>query len=427
MLKGKEAITLSPGYMRDSNDYLINNAALYPLMRAALILSKEKIPATDKAELKRLLTYIVQHSTDGVIDSNVGGEEYTYFNKMMYRLLFHHHKGSEMVFELHRHMVEIIDRRKKVLDTTELTAFCGMLFIGSKALDNSDLDGEEKRKVVLAVWRMILYIFVRRRNVAMDYQIEFLSRNMLKSILASKNITASDKMQYLPKSLCVFMINTYAHSAALAIYVNIVTENIIDNYPELLLGTFEGYDTVGDIRQHREDILNFMREACILHDIGKIYQTSIITNSFRKLTEHEMILVRMHPVMGYEMIKDNPDLSKYREIMLGHHKWYDDSNGYPKEFCNRGYPKKVLVDIVSICDSLEAATNHIGRKYRKAKPFCMIFDEFFEMSGTRYNTEILKTIVGTPEVYCKLRQMVDVSWKSVYRELFRDIVIEFTH
>lgn len=427
MLKGKEAITLSPGYMRDSNDYLINNAALYPLMRAALILSKEKIPATDKAELKRLLTYIVQHSTDGVIDSNVGGEEYTYFNKMMYRLLFHHHKGSEMVFELHRHMVEIIDRRKKVLDTTELTAFCGMLFIGSKALDNSDLDGEEKRKVVLAVWRMILYIFVRRRNVAMDYQIEFLSRNMLKSILASKNITASDKMQYLPKSLCVFMINTYAHSAALAIYVNIVTENIIDNYPELLLGTFEGYDTVGDIKQHREDILNFMREACILHDIGKIYQTSIITNSFRKLTEHEMILVRMHPVMGYEMIKDNPDLSKYREIMLGHHKWYDDSNGYPKEFCNSGYPKKVLVDIVSICDSLEAATNHIGRNYRKAKPFCMIFDEFFEMSGTRYNTEILKTIVGTPEVYCKLRQMVDVSWKSVYRELFRDIVIEFTH
>jgi chromosome condensin MukBEF MukE localization factor len=113
--------------------------------------------------------------------------------------------------------------------------------------------------------------------------------------------------------------------------------------------------------------------------------------------------------------------------MLGHHKWYDDSNGYPKEFCNMGYPKKVLVDIVSICDSLEAATNHIGRNYRKAKPFCMIFDEFFEMSGTRYNTEILKTIVGTPEVYCKLRQMVDVSWKSVYRELFRDIVIEFTH
>ena len=94
MLKGKEAITLSPGYMRDSNDYLINNAALYPLMRAALILSKEKIQATDKAELKRLLTYIVQHSTDGVIDSNVGGEEYTYFNKMMYRLLFHHHKVS---------------------------------------------------------------------------------------------------------------------------------------------------------------------------------------------------------------------------------------------------------------------------------------------------------------------------------------------
>ena len=38
----------------------------------------------------------------------------------------------------------------------------------------------------------------------------------------------------------------------------------------------------------------------------------------------------------------------------------------------------------------------------------MIFDEFFEMSGTRYNTEILKTIVGTPEVYCKLRQMVDI-------------------
>ena len=345
----------------------------------------------------------------------------------MYRLLFHHHKSTEIVFELHRHMVEFIGLDKKVVDTTELTALSSLLYLGSKALSNSDLDVEEKRMVVLAAWRMILYIFVRRRNGAMDYQVEFLSCNMLRSILASDDITAADKMQYLPKSLCVFMINTYAHSAALAIYVNIVTENIIDNYPELLLGAFDGYNTVDDIREHRKDILKFMGEACILHDIGKIYQTSIITNTFRKLTEHEMILVRMHPMMGYEMVKGCSDLCKYREIMLGHHKWYNDSEGYPKEFCNSGYPKKVLVDIVSICDSLEAATNHIGRNYRKVKPFSTIIDEFLEMSGTRYNTEILKTIVSTPEIYCKLRQMVDVSWKSVYRELFRDIVIEFTH
>ncbi|MEE1464404.1 MAG: hypothetical protein UF734_02105 [Clostridium sp.] len=62
-----------------------------------------------------------------------------------------------------------------------------------------------------------------------------------------------------------------------------------------------------------------------------------------------------------------PQLKCYHDIAVGHHKSFDDLSGYPKEFHTSQSRQKILIDLISICDSLDAATDYLGRNYAKSK------------------------------------------------------------
>ncbi|MBI3656569.1 MAG: diguanylate cyclase [Acidobacteria bacterium] len=104
-----------------------------------------------------------------------------------------------------------------------------------------------------------------------------------------------------------------------------------------------------------------IEEAALLHDIGKLAVPDHILCKPGLLTPKEFERIRMHPVVGYEilaMIKFN---SPVAEIVLHHHERWDGT-GYPHHL--RGDQIPVGARILAIADSFEALT--AARHHRKA-------------------------------------------------------------
>jgi HD-GYP domain-containing protein (c-di-GMP phosphodiesterase class II) len=176
---------------------------------------------------------------------------------------------------------------------------------------------------------------------------------------------------------------TYVHSRMVARFSVCLCGHIIDLMPELLIG-IEGCESTEAVRENRDALLDFIWHAAICHDAGKI---SIIDTIFvygRNLLDMEFDLVKTHPKMGAAMLRRFSSSEKYAEIALGHHKWYDNSRGYPEDFDTRNSPLKTVIDLVQCADCLDAATDTIGRSYNRGKTFDEFCEEIRGGSGTRY-------------------------------------------
>jgi HD-GYP domain-containing protein (c-di-GMP phosphodiesterase class II) len=102
--------------------------------------------------------------------------------------------------------------------------------------------------------------------------------------------------------------------------------------------------------------------AALLHDVGKTELPSEILSAPRKLTEKEFEVVKSHPTIGGQLIREINRLSD--DIALGaleHHEKLDGS-GYP-----RGIKKISFTgQLIGIIDCYEALTNE-ERPYRRAR------------------------------------------------------------
>lgn len=104
----------------------------------------------------------------------------------------------------------------------------------------------------------------------------------------------------------------------------------------------------------------------LFHDIGKARIDSAIINKKAKLTEDEHNIVKNHSQYGYDLVKDNPDLSNLEKSIILYHHERPDGLGYPFKYDYNNYtgnvPKEVR--LISICDAYSALT--ITKPYGEA-------------------------------------------------------------
>lgn len=122
----------------------------------------------------------------------------------------------------------------------------------------------------------------------------------------------------------------------------------------------------------------------LLHDIGKLLIPQEILDKPGKLTKEEFQLIQLHPIMGYDLIKDEPLDQRVKECILMHHEKCDGT-GYPSNLT--GDQMSEFAKIVAIADVYAAMT--CGKPYREAlSPFEVI--RLFEEEGfQKYDTRII--------------------------------------
>lgn len=284
--------------------------------------------------------------------------------------------------------------------------------------DLADVPFRRKRAAVKQMYEDIITIYHHRLDQQMDNSyVKYL--NLFATYpRAIKYLKEEERIRYLNELNVATQVTTYAHSVNVAMIARKLMEGILEYQPELLKGA------LGEIRRGKvwldsKECLDFIYEAAFYHDIGKNGIISTVTNDYRPLTDEEYAIIKTHPALGAELLKIAPSLyEKYHDTTLGHHKWYNGKGGYPEDFDNTKSPKRILIDIITLSDCMQAATERVGRNYKEGKTFDMVMEEFRKGAGTKYNPDLVKFIDAHDDVARDLAVLINDAWVDIYFSIY---------
>jgi len=133
-----------------------------------------------------------------------------------------------------------------------------------------------------------------------------------------------------------------------------------------------------------EDRVAGLRMAAMIHDIGKVSVPAEILSKPGRINEIEFDLIRMHPKVGYEILKSIEFPWPIAQIVFQHHERMDGS-GYPLGLSG----SEILLEarILGVADVVEAMASH--RPYRPALGLQDALEEISQNRGTLYDSDIV--------------------------------------
>ena len=110
----------------------------------------------------------------------------------------------------------------------------------------------------------------------------------------------------------------------------------------------------------KED-MRILRMGTLIHDIGKIGVPDSVLSKPDKLTDEEFDIIKLHPITGFNMVRDIPFFRDCAPIVRWHHERLNGT-GYPDGL--QGDEISLLVQISTIADMYDAMTSN--RAYRRS-------------------------------------------------------------
>lgn len=133
------------------------------------------------------------------------------------------------------------------------------------------------------------------------------------------------------------------------------------------------------------EIVEELRTAGLLHDVGKISVPAGILDKPSKLSEVEYELAKNHVNVSYDILKEIPFANGVAHAVLHHHERLDGS-GYPDGL--RGDEIVLEARILAVADVVEAMSSH--RPYRPALGIEAALEEIDDGAGIRYDQSVVE-------------------------------------
>ncbi|MBN2219747.1 MAG: PAS domain S-box protein [Kosmotogaceae bacterium] len=132
-----------------------------------------------------------------------------------------------------------------------------------------------------------------------------------------------------------------------------------------------------------------VRIAGLLHDVGKVSIPAEILSKPGRLTDLEWSLIKRHPIVGYEILRDVKLGGPIAEIVKNHHERINGS-GYPEGLT--GSELSLESRIVAVADVVEAMVSH--RPYRASRGLGEAVEEIKSNSGVLYDEEVVSACLA---------------------------------
>jgi diguanylate cyclase (GGDEF)-like protein/putative nucleotidyltransferase with HDIG domain len=133
--------------------------------------------------------------------------------------------------------------------------------------------------------------------------------------------------------------------------------------------------------------LQALRAAALLHDIGKLAVPEHIISKPGRLTPEEFDRMKIHPVVGAEIIERARFPYPVGPIVRAHHeKW--DGSGYPYGLKSEEIP--IGARILSAVDCLDALAS--DRQYRRAMPLDQAMAQIVSQSGKSFDPIVVELL-----------------------------------
>jgi diguanylate cyclase (GGDEF)-like protein/putative nucleotidyltransferase with HDIG domain len=161
--------------------------------------------------------------------------------------------------------------------------------------------------------------------------------------------------------------------------------------------------------------LEALRAASLLHDIGKLAVPEHIISKPGRLTPEEFEKMKIHPVVGAEILERVRFPYPVVPIVRSHHeKW--DGSGYPEMLQGERIP--IGARILAAVDTLDALAS--DRQYRKAMPLDQAIGIVVQEAGRAFDPRVVEVLARR---YVELEQLA-TAHKIEPLKLSMDIKIE---
>jgi putative nucleotidyltransferase with HDIG domain len=137
-----------------------------------------------------------------------------------------------------------------------------------------------------------------------------------------------------------------------------------------------------------DDQREALRNAALLHDIGKIGIPEAILNKPGSLTNEEYMVIKAHPEIGYRILSPMTALADIRQAVRHHHNRYD-GKGYPDNLAGEDIPYHSR--ILAVADVFDAMT--ADRVYRPAPGIEYAVSELRANAGTQLDPSVAFALI----------------------------------
>lgn len=143
-----------------------------------------------------------------------------------------------------------------------------------------------------------------------------------------------------------------------------------------------------------QEQLENLAVAGILHDIGKFEIKKRVLNSKKLYNEKEMDEMKKHPMIAYEILKENPYITSVsRNAILFHHENLDGTGYYNIPDTKLGLMPRIL----RIADTYDSMTAQ--KKYRDAMAPADVIEYIMSQTGILFDKSVVDVFVRNFPVY----------------------------
>jgi CHASE2 domain-containing sensor protein len=134
-----------------------------------------------------------------------------------------------------------------------------------------------------------------------------------------------------------------------------------------------------------------LRNASLLHDVGKIGVPDAVLLRPGSLSDEERELMRRHTTIGAEIVSGStsPVMQMAEQIALSHHERWDGT-GYPEGLAGEAIP--LPGRICAVCDVFDALLSE--RPYKEPWPYEEALDELRRERGRHFDPAVVDAFLG---------------------------------
>jgi len=142
---------------------------------------------------------------------------------------------------------------------------------------------------------------------------------------------------------------------------------------------------IAEVMGFNKEKLLFLEFGALLHDIGKILIPGKILNKKEKLSEKEFSIIKRHPEIGADFLKNVEYFAPIIPMIRNHHEHFNGT-GYPDKLSEKNIPLEAR--ILAVSDAFDAMTS--DRPYRKALNYLDAIGVLKDVAGTQLDPNIVK-------------------------------------
>ncbi|PRY02048.1 HD-GYP domain-containing protein [Allonocardiopsis opalescens] len=138
----------------------------------------------------------------------------------------------------------------------------------------------------------------------------------------------------------------------------------------------------------RADRVEAIKMAGMLHDVGKLGVPTRVLQKPGALTEEEYAAIQLHPMRGYDIVREIGFLHEALAGIMHHHERMD-GRGYPMGLAGKEIPE--FARAIAVADAFDSMTS--TRSYRNARSIDEAVAELRRSAGSHFDTAMVDAFI----------------------------------